>query len=276
MPSFCPANEGWGPLSPTRPVDLTTCFQYGILTTGLNIAFLIAAAIRLRQLRSALQLLRTIAVSDLYCVKMAMAISAVFASASEFVMWTSLYPYQNVYAAGLGIQTVAVALAVYLHKHEQLGNRIASTVLLLFWLATVCLAVMRLRTKFTTRVLKSDPPAVIANVAFFLTSIAMLVLESQPKPQMLYELIDKDGKDYSDYTAHQSPEQRANIFERLTFTWMTPLLELGYHKPLQLEDTWELMPEYRPDVVTDHFQRNWQAELQSGQPSLFRATMRTY
>ncbi|KAJ1947715.1 hypothetical protein FBU59_001841 [Linderina macrospora] len=168
---------------------------------------------------------------------MAMAISAVFASASEFVVWTRIYPYQNVYTVGLGIQTVAVALAVYLHKREQLGNRIASTVLLLFWLATVCLAVMRLRTEFTTGVLKSDPPAVIANVAFVLTSTVTLVLESQPKPQMLYELIDEDDEDYSGYTAYQSPEQRANIFERLTFTWMTLLLELGYRKPLQLEDT---------------------------------------
>ncbi|KAJ1932862.1 hypothetical protein EC988_009314, partial [Linderina pennispora] len=93
---------------------------------------------------------------------------------------------------------------------------------------------------------------------------------------MLYELVDEDDEDYTGYSTYQSPEERANIFERLTFSWMTPLLELGYNKPLQLEDTWELMPEYQPDVVTDNFQRNWQAELQSGQPSLFRATLRTY
>ncbi|KAJ1939123.1 hypothetical protein EC988_007400, partial [Linderina pennispora] len=140
MPSFCPASEGWGPLSPTRPADLTTCFQYGALATGLNIAFVIAATIRLKQLRSAPRLPRTIVAPGLYWAKMALAVSAVFASASEFVMWASLYPYQNVYTVGLGVQTVAVALAVYLHKREQLGNRIASTVLLLFWLATVCLS----------------------------------------------------------------------------------------------------------------------------------------
>ncbi|KAJ1998330.1 hypothetical protein GGI04_005049, partial [Coemansia thaxteri] len=43
-----------------------------------------------------------------------------------------------------------------------------------------------------------------------------------------------------------------------------------------MEDTWELGSEYRPDVVNARFQRNWQKELQSGRPSLLRATLRTY
>ncbi|ORX70654.1 hypothetical protein DL89DRAFT_278020 [Linderina pennispora] len=260
MPSFCPASEGWGPLSPTRPADLTTCFQYGALATGLNIAFVIAATIRLKQLRSAPRLPRAIVAPGLYWAKMALAVSAVFASASEFVMWASLYPYQNVYTVGLGVQTVAVALAVY-PPQARAARATGSprTVLLLFWLATVCLSLVRLRTEFTTGVLESDPPAVIAIAAFIATATATLVLEAQPKPHMLYELVDEDDEDYTGYSAYQSPEERANIFERLTFSWMTPLLELGYNKPLQLEDTWELMPEYQPDV-----------------PSLFRATLRTY
>ncbi|KAJ2099929.1 hypothetical protein GGI16_003861, partial [Coemansia sp. S142-1] len=182
----------------------------------------------------------------------------------------------------MALQSVAVAIAIRLHWREQFTNRVASTTLLLFWLATVLLALMRLRTAITMDVVNSAPAVVTACSVFLLLSLAALVMESQPKPHMLYELDDEDEEYYpgipedTSRCTYQSPEERANIFSRLAFTWMTPLLEQGYRKPLQMEDTWELSREYHPDVVNARFQRNWQAELRSGNPSLFRATMRTY
>ncbi|KAJ1836322.1 hypothetical protein LPJ70_006146, partial [Coemansia sp. RSA 2708] len=113
-----------------------------------------------------------------------------------------------------------------------------------------------------------------------LAALAVMALECQPKPHGLYQLPDDYDEDEldvhdDDVCTFQSPEERANVFSRLTFSWMTPLLEQGFRKPLQMEDTWALSTQYRPDVATAKFQRNWQAELQSGSPSLFRATMRT-
>ncbi|KAJ2790684.1 hypothetical protein H4R20_006973, partial [Coemansia guatemalensis] len=43
-----------------------------------------------------------------------------------------------------------------------------------------------------------------------------------------------------------------------------------------MEDVWKLNGLYRPDVVNARFQRNWQKELRSNKPSLFRATVCTY
>jgi hypothetical protein len=34
------------------------------------------------------------------------------------------------------------------------------------------------------------------------------------------------------------PEATANIFSTLTFSWMTPLMKLGYKQPLLMEDLW--------------------------------------
>ncbi|KAJ2370666.1 hypothetical protein H4S02_009765, partial [Coemansia sp. RSA 2611] len=182
----------------------------------------------------------------------------------------------------MALQSVAAAVAIRLHWREQFTNRVASTTLLLFWLATVLLGLMRLRTAVALGVFNSAPAVFTACSVFLLLSLAALVMESQAKPHMLYELDDEDEEYYpgpledAGRCTYQSPEERANIFSRLAFTWMTPLLEQGYRKPLQMEDTWELGREYRPEVVNASFQRNWQEELRSGKPSLFRATMRTY
>ncbi|KAJ2470653.1 hypothetical protein IWW56_006489, partial [Coemansia sp. RSA 2131] len=170
------------------------------------------------------------------------------------------------------LQTAAAVVAVHLHYCEQLGNRIASTPLLLFWLATVLLALMRLRTAVLMDLVETQPAAVVANTLFMLAALATMALECQPKPHGLYQLPDDDG----DYVELKSPEDRANVFSRWTFTWLTPLLEQGLRKPLQMADVWDLSRQYQPDVATAEFQRNWQAEQQRSDPSLFRATMRTY
>ncbi|KAF4589934.1 hypothetical protein EYR38_009229 [Pleurotus pulmonarius] len=39
-----------------------------------------------------------------------------------------------------------------------------------------------------------------------------------------------------------APEERASIFSRIVFHWLTPLLQVGFSRPLQKEDLWELTP----------------------------------
>ncbi|KAJ2083727.1 hypothetical protein H4R24_000590 [Coemansia sp. RSA 988] len=108
--------------------------------------------------------------------------------------------------------------------------------------------------------------------------------ECLPKPRELFRLADDDNntsfgklKDSdSDYTTSGSPEERANVFSRFTYTWVGELLAIGYHRQLHIEDIWKLDGLYRPDVVSAQFQRNWQRELKSDKPSLFRATFCTF
>ncbi|KAJ2829260.1 hypothetical protein IWW50_000956 [Coemansia erecta] len=269
----CPSSEGWGPLSPSRPVDFTTCFQHGVLTTGVNALFLVAAAVRLRTLRHAPPLPRALVAGSLFWVKLSLAVATLAASVAELAFVTNAYPLVCAFTVSLGLQTAAAAAAVRLHYREQLRSRVASTPLLLFWLATVLLALMRLRTAVSLDLVETQPEMVVANTLFMLAALATMALECQAKPHGLYQLPEDDD---DEDMGMQSPEERANVFSRLTFTWMTPLLEQGYRKPLQMEDTWELGRRYRPDVATAEFQRNWQAGLQSGRPGLFRATMRTY
>ncbi|KAJ2387661.1 hypothetical protein GGI23_006224, partial [Coemansia sp. RSA 2559] len=278
---FCPSKEGWGPLSPNRPVDFTSCFEYGGLVSGLSALFIFAAVLRFRKLHGAPRLPSSLVANSAFWIKLSLAVFALFASVAELVVMAGLAPITSVYITSLALQSVAVAVAVRLHYKEQFGNKVASTPLLLFWLGTSILALIRLRTAISLSFVTSDPPFIIANILYMVASLATMAMESQPKPHMLYELPDDDDEEEQlfsdeDYITYQSPEERANIFSLLSFTWMTPLLEHGFRKPLQMEDTWELSSMYRPEVATAKFQRNWQAQLRSGNPSLFRTTMRTY
>ncbi|KAJ2520559.1 hypothetical protein H4217_001964 [Coemansia sp. RSA 1939] len=283
---FCPSKEGWGPLSPSRPVDFSLCFEYGGLVSVLSVVFIVAAAVRLHKLQRVPRLPSSVVANSLFWIKLSLAVFAVFASVSEVFVMAGLAPIDSVYTVSLVLQSVATGVAVRLHYREQFGNRVASTPLLLFWLGTSMVALVRLRTAVALDFVTRDPPLIVVNILYMVASLATLVMESQPKPQMLYELPDDDDDEDmiegaqhlgdGDHCLYQSPEERANIFSLLTFSWMTPLLEHGFRKPLQMEDTWELSSMYRPEVATAKFQRNWQAQLRSGNPSLFGATMRTY
>ncbi|KAJ2807528.1 hypothetical protein H4R20_001248 [Coemansia guatemalensis] len=285
MAYLCPSGEGWGPLSPTYPTHLTICFQYGALVFGLNILFLLAAAVRLRKHRGMPRLPSALVSCSLLWAKLFFATVALLASAAELKAVTEKSPYVCVYTISLALQAATTAFAIYLHYMEQFHNRIASTPLLLFWLGTIIISLTRLRTLV---LLYSDKVFYLQTVSVALFTAAALVvfaLECQSKPRELFEQTDNDNDDSgfgkpedsdSDYCTSGSPEERANVFSQYTYTWVGSLLKKGYHKQLQLEDVWKLNGQYRPDIVNARFQHNWQKELRCDKPSLFRATIRTY
>ncbi|KAJ2705855.1 hypothetical protein H4S00_007121, partial [Coemansia sp. D1744] len=80
MDLLCPSSEGWGPLSPSRPVDFTTCFEHGVLVTGVNALFLVVAIVRMRTLRHAPMLPRALVVGSLFWVKLSLAVATLTAS----------------------------------------------------------------------------------------------------------------------------------------------------------------------------------------------------
>ncbi|KAJ2082118.1 hypothetical protein H4R24_001814 [Coemansia sp. RSA 988] len=288
MKGMCPSNEGWGPISPTNPAHLTTCFQHGVLTLGLNMLFLVAAAVRLRKLNSMPSLPTALVTGWLFSTKLVLATAVMLASTAELVAMAMQFPYIGIYSLSLALQTAAAAVAVHLHYKEQLHNRIASTPLLLFWLFSFLLSLLRLRTAMSANYANDFNGLARSITVFTVAALAVFVLECQPKPDKLFEMsgdnadaVNSSGfgkleDSDNDYCTSGSPEERANVFSRYTYTWVGSLLQKGYQKQLQLEDIWKLTGQYRPDVVHARFQYNWQKELKTSNPSLFKATVRTY
>ncbi|KAJ2806213.1 hypothetical protein H4R20_001774, partial [Coemansia guatemalensis] len=281
----CPSSEGWGSLNSTGPTDLTACFQHGVLSSGLNALFLVAAAVRMRGLSTKGSLPSALVVGRLFWAKLFFAAAALLESVVELLIAVQRFPYLCVYTLSLALQVAATATAVCLHHREQLRNRIASTPLLLFWLGLIILGLLRLRTIMTMDYSNGFNRFADLDLLYTAASFATFFLECQPKPLDLFKQTISDSSDDefgkpehsdNDYCTSGSPEERANVFSRYTYTWVGSLLEKGYRQQLQLSDVWKLSGQYRPDVVNKRFQESWQREMSMGNPSLFRATVRTY
>lgn len=53
------------------------------------------------------------------------------------------------------------------------------------------------------------------------------------------------------------PESRANWFSQILFSWVTPILLVGYSRPLELDDIWRLLPCYEAEHLATTLERNF-------------------
>uniref|UniRef100_A0A7S4JUQ1 Uncharacterized protein n=1 Tax=Paramoeba aestuarina TaxID=180227 RepID=A0A7S4JUQ1_9EUKA len=58
-----------------------------------------------------------------------------------------------------------------------------------------------------------------------------------------------------------SREEAGSFYSQLTFTWMSPILELGSQRPLTPDDLWKLAEEDRSSVLNQKFTRHWNEEM---------------
>lgn len=67
------------------------------------------------------------------------------------------------------------------------------------------------------------------------------------------------------------PERRVNIFSSIFFSWMTPLMQLGYKRPITEKDVWKLDTWDETETLYNKFQKYWLEESQKPKPWLLRA-----
>uniref|UniRef100_A0A5B6ZBR8 ABC-type xenobiotic transporter n=1 Tax=Davidia involucrata TaxID=16924 RepID=A0A5B6ZBR8_DAVIN len=67
------------------------------------------------------------------------------------------------------------------------------------------------------------------------------------------------------------PERHVNIFSKIFFAWMKPLMYLGYRRPLTEKDVWKLDMWDRTETLRSNFQKCWAEESRRPKPWLLRA-----
>ncbi|KAJ1414206.1 P-loop containing nucleoside triphosphate hydrolase [Sesbania bispinosa] len=67
------------------------------------------------------------------------------------------------------------------------------------------------------------------------------------------------------------PERRANIMSKIIFSWMNPMMKLGYKRPLTERDIWKLDTWDRTETLNNMFQKCWAEESRKSKPWLLRA-----
>ncbi|KAK7893416.1 hypothetical protein WMY93_022568 [Mugilogobius chulae] len=77
-----------------------------------------------------------------------------------------------------------------------------------------------------------------------------------------------------------NPAATANFFSKIFFWWLNPLFSIGYKRPLEEDDLYEVLPEDRSQHLGQELQRHWDQNVQNAKskqsPSLIRALIRCY
>ncbi|KAK9088503.1 hypothetical protein Scep_027585 [Stephania cephalantha] len=67
------------------------------------------------------------------------------------------------------------------------------------------------------------------------------------------------------------PERHVNIFSKIYFGWMTPLMQQGYKRPITEKDVWKLDTWDQTETLYSKFRGCWLEESQKTKPWLLRA-----
>ncbi|XP_019190633.1 PREDICTED: ABC transporter C family member 2-like isoform X2 [Ipomoea nil] len=118
----------------------------------------------------------------------------------------------------------------------------------------------------------------VAVQALFGVLLLFYVPELDPFPgysPVRTESIDNTAYEKLPEAEEICPERHANILSRVIFSWMNPLMQQGYKRPLTEKDVWKLDVWDRTETLNDAFQKCWTEESQRLQPWLLRALNRS-
>lgn len=132
-----------------------------------------------------------------------------------------------------------------------------SGLIFLFWLLLTILSIPQLRTEIRKQKIRIETSTgdsfdnyqYISFLILFTSSCVSLFLncfaDVEPR-ESLYPKTDKPCPDLS-----------ASFPSRLFFAWFDPLALLGYRKPLEATDLWQMPPEDTSKEITPLFTRHW-------------------
>ncbi|KAJ2272600.1 hypothetical protein J3F81_002991, partial [Coemansia sp. RSA 371] len=255
------------------------CFERGVAFPVLDVFFLIISAIRLRELQAHVVLPNINTKTTVFWTKLLLAGAIAVGSVVELyylgILTTAFTSIINALVVSQLIHVIAFVVATVLCFYEQTKARGPSGILLLYWLVTIMLSLITLRTDrdSSSALGKTANTLPLLRYGLVVMMASLFCMELWPRRESEYVLPEDDGE-LADSGA-KTPEESANIFSRLTFSWMSPLLRLGRHKGIDESDLWPLPMKYSPVNVAETFELHWEAELGGHSPSLLRALWKT-
>ncbi|CAI1826365.1 hypothetical protein SEUBUCD650_0B02620 [Saccharomyces eubayanus] len=272
---LCRSPEGFGPISFYG--DFTQCFIDGVI---LNLSALFMLTFGTRDLvhlckkkhpgskyrrnwiivsRMALVLLEIIFVS----------LASLNSSKDENGGFTVVSQY--------AFTMLSLFVALALHWIEYHRSVVANTILLFYWFFetfgnSAKLLNILIRHKYEGGWYPGQAGFILTSFQV-ITCASILLLEALPKkPLMPHQHIHQKLM-----RRKPNPYDSANIFSRITFSWMSGLMKTGYEKYLVEADLYKLPKNFSSTELSQKLEKNWQNELKhKSKPSLSWAICKTF
>lgn len=169
------------------------------------------------------------------------------------------------------VSCLGLGVVFAIHHYEFNRSRIPNGVLLFYWLFFIVIHGVGLRSSVVLHDETHRLPRLIILAITEAAGVVVFFLELfVPRKQSAYVTIDDEEAE------NECPMETANIFSRLTFGWMTPIMKEGYSKFLTEDDLWSLRKSDTTYTTGDKFNTAWEIQLQRKNPSIWIALFRAF
>ena len=175
----------------------------------------------------------------------------------DFRVWTT---FGTIIALG-------VVFTIQWLEHGRIRN--PNGVSLFFWLFLLIAFAVKFRSLISQQLYHKNIPYFATYTAGFGLSIIEFLMEWWwPERTTAYDaLVDEE----------ECPVEYATVFSKLAFSWMTPLMQLGYKQYLTEDDLWGLAQKDTTKSTGEAFDKAWEAQRKHRKhPSLWLTLGRAY
>ncbi|KAG0044177.1 hypothetical protein BGZ83_010575 [Gryganskiella cystojenkinii] len=266
--SWCNNNlEGWGPTSSVNP-DLTLCVEDTILLALPSLVALLGMCYRTYTMYTKGKnhdLGRTNIIY--YPTQLLMVASGVALIARAAVL------HNNGYAPATMFSTICMAIAwlfapvLNYFQHKQFFR--SNDYIFALYMFSLSASAINIRTMILHNL--TDEDQFKAFVAFVAINALGFVFESWPR-----------GRTQVQRKSNGSGFEKANLFSRLSFHYLQPIITKGFRDPLANKDIEGMVPAHiKTEFSHDHLNNRWQravakSKAKGQKPSLFLTIMRAY
>ncbi|KAH3665603.1 hypothetical protein OGAPHI_003791 [Ogataea philodendri] len=252
--SFCGCldGEGFSPVSALQ--DPTPCFVNGVLGTTLSAFLLIGGLHDITRLRNKKNI--SSKAEWWFILKLVLvAVQVVFQLLLTVLIWnSSLAPKSDVIVWSSVLQLFALTVAFGLSYIENYKSYISSAYLITYYIFDLVVGSLKVTNVFLRDSKSLQAPLV--TLALF-NSLFLLLLEINFSP-----------KEKKDPNKNDNLYDGSNIFAKVTFTWLTPLMQKGSKKFLTQRDLPQLPSFLRSNHLAGVLDDKWDKQLHRKSPSL--------
>lgn len=196
-----------------------------------------------------------------------------FALQLTFIILNEIQQHPTIHLLASISLLLAWIFAAHLHYLSHHHSRRSSSELLFFYLSLIFFS-------FTQPPFQHSSTTLITS----LLSIRLILLLALFCLEYIGPIKPSSGSIFLPNSEHNTPISDegecpildANIFSRLTFGWITPLMRVGKRQCLTENDLWRLPRADQADSLSEQLATRWQAQLKTSKPSLIIAVARAY